>query len=246
MANAIQWVRSLIFVIVIYAWMGILGLVFAPYALFSKRGALRACKIYARSTIWLARWMVGIRGEVRGTPPTGEVMVAAKHQSFFDILLIFDAVPHAKFIMKRELMWTPVIGLYAKRLGCVPVDRGKKGAAIAKMVQDVAKEFNEPGQLVIYPQGTRVPPGVKKPYKVGTAILYEGLKNPCVPAATNVGVFWPRTGIMRRPGHAIVEFLDPIEPGVDRNTFMSRLEEEIESHSDRLMRGVGFDPDAVH
>ncbi|TMV10228.1 1-acyl-sn-glycerol-3-phosphate acyltransferase [Ruegeria sediminis] len=246
MAMAFQWVRSLIFTIVIYLWMGVLGLLFAPYALFSKRGALRACKLYARSTIWLARWMVGIRGEVRGTVPTGEVMLAAKHQSFFDILLIFDAVPHAKFIMKRELMWTPVIGLYAKRLGCIPVNRGKKGAAIAKMVKDVAREFEEPGQLVIYPQGTRVAPGVKKAYKVGTAILYEGLKNPCVPVATNVGVFWPRSGILRKPGHAIVEFLKPIAPGVDRHSFMARLEEEIESHSNELMREVGFDPDAVH
>ncbi|WP_171175787.1 1-acyl-sn-glycerol-3-phosphate acyltransferase [Ruegeria sp. HKCCD8929] len=246
MSHAFQWLRSLIFMIVIYLWMAVLGLVFAPYALFSKRGALWACKTYARTTIWLARWMVGIRGEIRGTVPTGEVMVAAKHQSFFDIMLIFDAVPHGKFIMKRELLWTPIIGIYAKRLGCIPVNRGKKGAAIAKMVKDVAKEFSEPGQLVIYPQGTRVAPGAAKPYKVGTAVLYEGLQNPCVPVATNAGVFWPRTGILRKPGHAIVEFLDPIEPGVERNTFMTRLEDMVETRSNALMREVGFDPDAVH
>ena len=81
MAIAVQWGRSLIFMVTIYAWMAVLGLVFAPYALFSKRGALRACKTYARTTIWLARWMVGIRGEVRGNVPTGEVVIAAKHQS---------------------------------------------------------------------------------------------------------------------------------------------------------------------
>ncbi|WP_170406771.1 lysophospholipid acyltransferase family protein [Ruegeria arenilitoris] len=246
MAMAVQWVRSLIFMVTIYAWMAVLGLVFAPYALFSKRGALRACKTYARTTIWLARWMVGIRGEVRGNVPTGEVVIAAKHQSFFDIILIFDAIPHGKFIMKRELLWTPIIGMYARRLGCIPVNRGKRGAAVAKMVKDVSKEFTEPGQLVIYPQGTRVAPGVYKPYKVGTAVLYEGLGFPCVPAATNVGVFWPRSGILRKPGHAIVEFLDPIEPGVNRDSFLARLEEVIETRSNALMREVGFDPDAVH
>lgn len=246
MSMALQWIRSLIFVITIYGWMLVLGLVFAPYALFSKRGALRACKIYARSTIWLARWMVGLRGEVRGPVPTGEVVIAAKHQSFFDIILIFDAVPHAKFIMKRELLWTPIIGMYARRLGCIPVNRGKRGAAVAKMVKDVAKEFTEPGQLVIYPQGTRVAPGATKPYKVGTAVLYEGLGYPCVPAATNVGVFWPRTGILRKPGHAIVEFLDPIVPGVGRREFLLQLEEEIETASNNLMCEVGFDPNAVH
>lgn len=246
MLMAVQWVRSLIFMIVIYAWMLILGIVFLPYALFSKAGALKACKTYARSTMWLARWMVGIRCEVRGRVPTNEVVIAAKHQSFLDIIIIFDAVPHGKFIMKRELLFTPVIGMYARRLGCIPVDRGKRGAAVTKMVKDVSKEFSEPGQLVIYPQGTRVAPGAKKPYKVGTAVLYEGLGFPCVPVATNAGVFWPRTGVMRKPGLAIVEFLDPIEPGVGRDDFLARLEDVIETRSNELMREVGFDPDGAH
>ncbi len=246
MTAALQWVRSLIFMIVIYTWMLVLGVVFAPYALFAKRGALQACKIYARSTMWMARWMVGIRCEVRGTVPVDEVVIGAKHQSFLDIMIIFNAVPHGKFIMKRELLWTPIIGLYARRLGCIPVDRGKRGAAVAKMVKDVATEFAEPGQLVIYPQGTRVAPGVQKPYKVGTAVLYEGLGFTCVPAATNAGVFWPRTGIMRKPGLAIVDFLEPIEPGVAREAFLERLEDVIESRSNALMREVGFDPDGVY
>lgn len=246
MATAFQWIRSLIFMIVIYTWMLILGIVFAPYALLTKRGALQACKTYARTTMWLARWMVGIRTEVRGAVPTGEVVVGAKHQSFLDIIIIFDAVPHGKFIMKRELLWTPIIGMYARRLGCIPVDRGKKGAAVAKMVKDVSKEFTEPGQLVIYPQGTRVAPGVHRPYKVGTAVLYEGLGFPCVPVATNAGVFWPRTGVLRKPGLAIVDFLDPIEPGVGRKDFLQRLEDVIETRSDALMKEVGFDPDGVH
>lgn len=246
MSLALQWVKSLVFMIVIYVWMLILGIVFSPYAVFSKYGALKACKIYARSTIWLASWMVGIRCDIRGTVPTGEVVVAAKHQSFLDIIMIFHAVPHGKFIMKRELLWTPIIGLYARRLGCIPVNRGKKGHAVAKMVKDVSKEFAEPGQLVIYPQGTRVAPGAHKPYKVGTAVLYEGLGFPCIPVATNAGVFWPRTGILRKPGLAIVNFLDPIEPGVGRNAFLSRLEDVIETRSNILMQEVGFDPDGIH
>lgn len=246
MLMAIQWVRSLIFMIVIYAWMLILGIAFLPYALFSKNGALKACKTYAKSTMWLARWMVGIRCEVRGNAPTNEVVIGAKHQSFLDIIMIFDAIPHGKFIMKRELLFTPVIGMYARRLGCIPVNRGKRGAAVAKMVKDVSKEFSEPGQLVIYPQGTRVAPGVKKPYKVGTAVLYEGLGFPCVPVATNAGVFWPRTGVMRKPGLAIVDFLEPIKPGVARDEFLARLEEVIETRSNELMREVGFDPYGIH
>ena len=242
MRDAVQWLRSLVYVVQIYAAMAVLGLLFAPWALVSRRGALVACKTYCRWVLWSATWMVGLRGEVRGPVPTGEVLIAAKHQSFLDILLIFNVLPAPKFIMKRELLWTPVIGLYARRIGCVPVDRNKRGAAIARMVRDVAAERKEPGQLIIYPQGTRVAPGDYKSYKAGPAILYHELGQPCVPAATNVGVFWPRKGILRRPGLAVVEFLEPIPPGRPREAFMAQLESAVESQSDALMREAGFDP----
>ncbi|WP_411352230.1 lysophospholipid acyltransferase family protein [Leisingera aquaemixtae] len=245
MKNPVQWLRSAVFLVQMYLAMLVLGVVFAPWAAVSPKGARLACKSYARWVLWTARWMVGIRSEVRGQVPSGEVIVAAKHQSFLDILIIFNAVPSARFIMKRELMWTPVIGVYAKRLGCVPVDRGKRGAAIAKMVKDVALQSREPGQLIIYSQGTRVAPGARKPYKIGTAVLYQGLSQPCVPAATNVGVFWPRTGIYRKPGLAVVEFLEPMLPGMDREEFMVQLENRVERRSDELMREAGFEPDAI-
>lgn len=242
----IQYLRSLIFVGHIYVMMLVIGLLWAPYAIVSKHGARSACKSYSRYVCWSMRWMVGLRSEVRGKVPEGEVLIAAKHQSFLDIMMIFTALPSAKFIMKRSILWTPIIGLYAKRLECVPVDRGKRGAAIAKMVDDVQAGRATPGQLIIYSQGTRVAPGVKKPYKVGTAVLYEQLGQPCVPVATNVGVFWPRTGILRKPGNAIVEFMDPMPDGLDRDTFLKQLEDTVETRSDALMREGGFDPDGVH
>ncbi|MEX0309901.1 MAG: lysophospholipid acyltransferase family protein, partial [Tateyamaria sp.] len=149
-------------------------------------------------------------------------------------------------IMKRELLYAPIIGIYAKRLGCVPVARGKRGAAIAKIVRDVEAGRAHPGQLIIYSQGTRVAPGVKAPYKVGTAVLYDQLGQPCVPVATNVGLFWPRKGIRRTPGTAVVEFLPVMPDGMDRDTFLSQLEQTVEARSNALMREGGFDPDGVH
>lgn len=244
MRRGIQWLRSLVFVVQMYLAMIVLGIVFLPWALLSSRGARAACKTYCRWVRWSAAWMVGLHSEVRGTPPKGEVLIAAKHQSFLDIILIFGSIPAGKFIMKRELMWAPVIGQYALRIGCVPVDRGKRSAAIKQMSEDVAKGAQDPGQLIIYAQGTRVAPGRKVPYKVGAGVLYEQLGQDCVPAATNVGVFWPRKGIYRKPGLAVVEFLPVIPAGLDRDSFMVRLEQEVEGASDRLMREAGFDPDA--
>ena len=240
MRDRIQWLRSAVFVANIYAMMGLIGLGFFPWAAFSRRGAVVACHTWCRWVRWTARWMVGLRTEVRGTPPEGEVLIAAKHQSFLDIILIFGAVPAGKFIMKRELMWAPVIGQYALRIGCVPVDRGRRSNAIRQMVANVARNRQAPGQLIIYPQGTRIAPGVRAPYKVGSAVLYDELDQPCVPAATNVGLFWPRRGILRKPGTAVVEFLPPISPGLSKADFMARLESEVEGASDALMREAGF------
>ena len=235
-----QWLRSLLFNTQIYAMMLLMAIVFFPFALFSRDWALRACHTWCRWVIWSARWMVGLKVEIRGTPPTEPCVVAAKHQSFFDIIVIFGAVPLGRFIMKRELMFAPILGQYALRIGCVPVDRGKRGQAIAKMVKDVNKGLRRPGQLIIYPQGTRVAPGDVKPYKIGTGVLYEQLGQPCVPVATNIGLLWPKRGVLRKPGTAVVEFLEVIPRGLSKEAFIERLGDVVETRSNALMAEAGF------
>ena len=235
-----RWIRSILFELQVYPMLVVIGLLYMPLALWSPEGARRGCKAYCRWVFWTARWMVGIRCEVRGTPPQGAVLIAAKHQSFLDILMIFNAIPSGKFIMKREILWTPVIGLYGMRIGCVAVNRGKRGLAISKMLKDVAAGLSKPGQLIIYSQGTRVPPGEKRPYKVGTGLLYEQLGQSCAPVSTNVGVFWSKRGILKNPGVAVVEFLPVIEAGLERDVFMERLEHEVETASAALLVEAGF------
>lgn len=235
-----QWVLSVIFIVQMYLAMAVIGIVFFPWALASRRGARAACKSWCRYVCWSARWIVGLRCEVRGTPPTGQVLIASKHQSFLDIIMIYASVPAAKFIMKRELLWTPVLGQYATRVGCVPVDRGKRGAAIMKMLRDVEKGKSEPGQLVIYPQGTRVAPGVRRPFKVGAALIYEQTGHVCAPAAVNVGVFWPRRGIYRKRGTAVLEWLPQMPAGMPKTEFLAELERVVETASIRLEREAGF------
>lgn len=240
MAHALQWLRSLIFIVLMYGGMLVLGLVFLPFAIASRRYAYMATKSYTHYVRWLARHLVGLHSEVRGEVPPDEVIVAAKHQSFFDILMIFSVLPKPKFIMKAELRWAPILGFYALRIGCVPVNRGKRAQAIARMKADVQAGQAEPGQLVIYPQGTRIAPGVKAPYKVGAGVLYDQLGQDCVPVAANVGLFWPKRGIYRKPGVAVVEFLPRIPAGLSVAEVTKRLEEVIESNSDRLMAEAGY------
>ena len=117
----------------------------------------------------------------------------------------------------------------------------KYDRTIDQMVQGVEERRHDlPGQLIIYPQGTRVAAGAHIPYKIGSGVLYEGLQQDCVPAAANVGVFWPRHGIYRKRGTAIVEFLPTIKAGKPVKDFMAELEEVVESNSNRLMAEAGF------
>lgn len=242
MRLALQYVMSAIFIVQMYLMMAVMAVVFLPWALISPAGAFAACHSYCRWVRFTARWLIGLRTEIRGVPPRDVVLVAAKHQSFLDILLIFSAMPRPRFIMKRELIWTPILGQYALRLGCIPVNRGKRGAAIKQMIADVASGKDKGGQLAIYAQGTRVAPGVKAPYKIGIGALYKELGQDCVPVATNVGVFWPRHGILRKPGVAVVDFLPRIPAGKPLAEFMAELEAAIETRSDDLLAEAGFRP----
>lgn len=238
--GALQYLLSVLFILQMYVAMGVMGLAFLPLTFVSRDRTLWAVHTYTGWVRRTAKLLVGLDTAVRGVVPDGEVLIASKHQSFLDIILIVDATRRPKFIMKSSLKWAPVLGWYALRIGCVPVDRGKRAQAIEQMKEGVAAGAEQPGQLVIYPQGTRVAPGVSRPYKVGAGVLYQQLGEACYPAATNVGVFWPRHGLYRRPGLAVVEFLPPIPAGLGVVEFMAELERVIETASDRLLDEAGF------
>ena len=227
--------RGLILVIFMYGWMALMGLACLPYVLVSPRaGAIWSVRNYCRIVRVATRLICGLRTEIRGPVPRGEALIAAKHQSFLDIIMLVSVLPAPRFVMKRSLLWAPVLGWYARKIGCVAVERGAKGKALKGMVQETASD-KVPGQLVIYPQGTRVAPGAKVSYKIGVAALADALEAPVIPVAVNGGLFWPRSGILRRPGLAVVEFLPEIPSGLPRAELMARLETQIETASDRLM-----------
>lgn len=235
-------IRSLVFDFLMYSTMLVYGILFAPLALWSIDGTYWVMKAYSKTVIWYLKVVCGLRVEYRGEAPTGNVIVCSKHMAFLDILMLMVALPRAKYIMKRELVYAPVIGFYALRIGSAPVARGKKGNAMRKMVAEMETSQKENGgQTVIYPQGSRVLPGVKRPYKVGAGVLYERLGVDCVPVATNVGVFWGRRSPYRKPGLAVIEFLPTLPAGLPMKEFLGQLEDVVETNSDRLMAEAGFE-----
>jgi 1-acyl-sn-glycerol-3-phosphate acyltransferase len=228
--------RGALFYPVFYLSMAIAGLIGLLPAAVSSRAALAVANLWLRFAFLALRVIGGVRREVRGAVPEGRVVVAAKHQSMLDVFMLHAALPHARFVMKRELTRTPVFGFYALRMGAVPVDRGGGSAAMREMVARMTD--GRGSQLVIYPQGTRVAPGHHKPYKIGVHALYDATGLACVPVATNSGLLWPK-GLAIHPGVAVVSFLDPIPPGMPREPFMAALESEIEAETARLVEETG-------
>ncbi len=238
-----QWLRSLAFVVQMYVAMAVLSLIYIPLTVIDRKWAYAGVRAFCTWVRCSAHHLVGLRSEIRGRVPKGDALICAKHQSFLDILLICSVVDRPRFVMKRSLLAVPIVGFFARRIGCIAIDREKGSHAVRTMLDNVGNDRFGSSQLVIYPQGTRVGPGQYLPYRVGASILYARLDVTCVPAATNVGVFWPRKAILRRPGVAIVEFLDPVPPGMEQTEFHARIETIIEAASNRLMREAGFEPD---
>jgi 1-acyl-sn-glycerol-3-phosphate acyltransferase len=233
MTGLLPRLRGATFYAVFYLSMAVCGALFFPVAALSARGARACAKIYLRLMFAALRAITGLRLDIRGPVPTGRVLIAAKHQSMLDVFMIVHALPEGRFVMKRELLRAPVFGWYATRLGAVPVDRGGGGPAMRAMTERMLREAGASGQIVIYPQGTRVKPGARASYKVGVHALYEATGLPCVPAATNAGLGAPR-GVAISPGVAVVEFLPALPPGLARAPFMAEVERAVEAASDRL------------
>ena len=158
--------------------------------------------------------------------------------SFLDIIMLAYFLPDFSFVMKKEIVFTPIIGIYALRVGCVPVKRGAKSKALSKMVSDYDQHayYQDNRQIVIYPQGTRVLPNQTKGYKVGAGVLYDKFNLPCHLVGTNSGIFWPKGSWVRKSGTAIIDFFEVIEPGMSLNNFMKRIEKNIEDRSNLLMK----------
>lgn len=207
-----------------------------------EEGAHHVATTWISYLVRAARWHLGLICEVRGTPPTTDVIVAAKHQCFWDILSLSHAVPRRAFIMKREVMRVPIMGWYAKMVGSVPIDRSRGKDAMKAISARISERMNRKvlGQLIIYPEGTRTLPGERRSYKHGVATIRAATGLPVIPVAVNTGLFWPRKGWGIRPGRAVIEFLPPVPADLPNDALIPYLQDVIETNSDRLMAEAGF------
>jgi 1-acyl-sn-glycerol-3-phosphate acyltransferase len=236
--SLVTYIRSALFNVLFYVNLTAHMIVALPTLLLPRLILHVFVRSYALTSLWLLRMVCGTKVEWRGVEklPKGAFILACKHQSAWETFSLYAVIDDPTYILKRELMWLPLFGWYMRKEGLIPIDRSAGMAALARMTAHARAALAGGRQIVIFPEGTRRLPGAEPSYKPGILYLYAKAGVPCVPMALNSGLYWPRRSLLRLPGTIVAEILDPIAPGLDRETFSRRLEDAIEGASAGLIR----------
>ncbi|MDR7229980.1 1-acyl-sn-glycerol-3-phosphate acyltransferase [Caulobacter sp. BE264] len=229
------YLRSLLFQLAFWLW-SIAWAVGMLLVLPLPRGVNTWClTTWAKGLIVGLRVLAGVKVEVRGQEhrPTGPALVAAKHQSMFDVFSQFALLPDACFVMKKELLMVPLFGWHGLKAQMIVVDRDGHSTALKKLVRDAVDRMKESRQIVIFPEGTRGKVGEPGDYKPGIAALYREMNMPVTPLALNCGSHWNK-GFLIQPGTIVFEYLPAIPAGLKRGEFMRELQTRIDTATKAL------------
>lgn len=235
--------RSALFNVAFFAFTAVAAILCLPLlVLLDRGGLLHLLSWWARRTLGLLRLVCGIEVRVTGAehlPESGAALIAAKHQSAFDTIVWLALLPAPAYVLKRELLAIPLYGWYASRAGMIAVERSAGAAALRRLLKAADRAVAEGRQIVIFPEGTRVAPGERRPYQPGIVALYERTGLGVIPVATDSGRCWGRRAFRKRAGTITLAVLPPLPPGLARADLLARLEAAIETESARLLDSVG-------
>ena len=161
--------------------------------------------------------------------------IASSHQSMFETFFLQTIFNSPVFILKKELLMIPIFGWYLKKIGSISIKRNKVSKENLGFFDDISKQINSSDRpLIIFPQGTRLPPKDRTPFKKGSSRIYQELKISCQPIAINSGNTWPKNGFKQANTILTISILKPIEPGLEKEIFLKKLENVIYSELDLL------------
>jgi 1-acyl-sn-glycerol-3-phosphate acyltransferase len=229
--------RSLCFNVGWYAGSAIIAVAGSPVLLLPRRAVVAWARLWIAFVLAWLRITCRLDHRLTGLEnlPRGPAIIACKHQSSWETMAFTLLFPEIAIVLKRELLFIPIVGWAMARAGNIAVARGDGASALRGLVKQAKQALAEGRSIVIFPEGTRVAPGDSRPYQVGVAALYRQLGVPVVPVALNSGVFWGRRKFIKRPGVITVQVLSPIAPGLSRNAFMTMLRDRIETATEKLM-----------
>lgn len=228
----IIWLRSLAFNLFFYGWTALLCVGGLPLLLAPGHWTRRAQTVWARGVLVGARWLVGIRYQIRGRanlPDAGPVILAARHESAWDTIVFLAEIPGSVYVIKAELLKLPLYGAFCRKSGMIAIDRDAGMRALKSLLAAARDRLAAGRSIIIFPQGTRVAPGQALPYQPGIAALYGQVAAPVLPVALNSGRCWGRRAFLKAPGLITVDILPPLPTGLKRADMMAMLEARIES-----------------
>src|SRR5271165_4985596 len=237
--------RSLLFNVLFYLNLIVMMILGLPMILGGRSGISALARSWGSISVWLLDIICSLRVEYRGVEniPPGGVIIAAKHQSFLETFALLKYAPDFAIILKRQLTFIPFFGLYLIVSKQIAIDRDRGRQALQQIAAEAKPVLAAGRQVMIYPEGTRRPPGAPPRYKQGVAALYTMTGAKCLPVALNTGLFWRKGGFLRRPGVAVIEYLPSIPGGLDRAAFAPQLESPIETACARLnAEAIARDP----
>jgi len=224
-------IRSLLFNFFLYAGIILVFLIAIPTLLMSSKFTLLFGKFLGHYVVFIVRLLLNTKVEFKGIeniPRTKKYFIASAHQSMFETFALQSVLDYPIFILKKELLKIPLFGLYLKKIKSIEIIRDtttKDNLNFFDKITNTIKNENRP--LLIFPQGTRIKFKERVPFKKGVGRIYETLNISCVPVALNSGKVWPKIGFIKYPGKIIISFLQPIEPGLEKETFLKILEKKI-------------------
>lgn len=237
LAVLMRKLRSALFVTLLAGSVAVMGIACLPVLLASPAMVFRPMALWARLILWLAARVAGMEQELRGlahVDGAGPVILAAKHQSAWDTIVFLAVLPHPAYILKRELLALPIYGWYAQRAGMIAINRSGGAGALRAMVTAARAAAAAGRSIVIFPEGTRMPPGEDGRLQPGVVALAEALGLPVHPVAIASGHAWGRGLFGKRPGRMLLEVLPALSAGLDRRALAAALADAISTGTRRL------------
>ncbi len=196
-----------------------------------------AAQFYGEAVVWGLDFLAGVKLNFVGEEniPDGLVIIAAKHQSYGDGIALLSRIDNVSFVSGAFVGKIPVVGHIVRKLDAVLIDNGGGEEARANMKAMSERVRAQGRPLFIYPEGHLSPAGTHHRYRKGIYHLYKDFNCPVVPAATNLGQRWNQTDLKKHSGDATIEFLEPIQPGLDKDEFIELLQDKIETRSIELL-----------
>ncbi|MCK5297209.1 MAG: 1-acyl-sn-glycerol-3-phosphate acyltransferase [Alphaproteobacteria bacterium] len=228
------FIRSLLFTTVFLIGTGLISVVCTPFLLMPVSWIRKIVRVWTSFIMFSMRKLTGLDYKIIGKEnlPSGAVIIASKHQSAFETFAYPAFLDNAVFILKKELMAIPFFGWYLKKIGCVGIDRSAGASAAKKMLVGCTRELEKGKQIIIFPEGTRTAHKANKPYQSGIYLLYKRCGVPVIPVALNSGQFWGRKTFTKKAGVITIEFLPAIQTGLNKQDFLAKLKENIETAYD--------------